>query len=403
MILSLVKFGIGFIIRPHSSQRVIMKQLKTTLLATLLSLGVSLGAGSALANSPTAQSPDFSAIQAVQLQNQLPAKNIPYYVRNDEGERRLIAGMVLNTVARTVDTGGYYEMMTWTGGQGAGLPLHRYPESHQAFYVLEGTVEFWLDGKRYLLGAGDYASIPPKTDMAFNFKNHRNKVLIWATGGDVYRAMSAMGEPFDGHVQPETAKVGLTTSDTAKASQTGAIVWRGKPKATKITKAGKTLPDGVKPYVLASGEGERYLAGDQLFIYLGNAKTSNGQFLALITEGPKGEFVPPHFHAEHTEIFYPVIGRVNMIGNQETLQAYPHDSVHIPAGTIHSYQMADHYTKFIGFLTPAVFDGFFRTLGDPYDGYVYPQKPGKLRFDRVLERIDEMDLHLAKPDQKPAE
>ncbi|WP_416190107.1 quercetin 2,3-dioxygenase [Neisseria sp. CCUG17229] len=377
--------------------------IKHTLAAALLSVGLSAVA----APSPQAKQPpqDFSAIQAVTLENKLPGRKIPYFIRNDEGERRLVGGMVLNTIARAVDTDGDYEMMTWVGGKEAGLPLYSLKNSHQAFYVIEGKVEFWLDGKYYLLTPGDYASVPPGVKAAFRFQNQRNKILLWATGSDMYQSFSRMGEPFSGYVQPETAKAGFSREQLlAATTQNGSLTWFGEPKA-KRQAAKMTLdkaPNRAQAYVLAEGAGERYVVGDQMFTYLGDAKASDGRFIALLTEGPKGDLVPPHFHGEHTEIFYPLIGRVNMLGNKQQLEAQPGDAVHIPAGVVHSYQIKDHYTKFIGFLTPAVFDNFFRTLGDPYQGRVYPSQPGPVQFQRVIQNIDKLDIYLqgGKPEGK---
>lgn len=341
---------------------------------------------------------DFSAIQAVELKNELPGKVIPYFTRNDEGERHLIGGMVLNVSARAADTDGQYEIMTWTGGQGAGLPLHHMRNSHQAFYVLYGEVDFWLDGKRYTMFAGDYANVPAGTDFAFAFNAHRTKLLNWSTGSDTLQANAALGQRFAGFVQPETGAKAVDAAAIARSQATGVVVWKGKPQqiaAQRVT--AKAIPKKEGPYVLAAGEGERYLTGDQMFTYLGDAASTNGRFIALLTEGPKGDMIPAHFHGLHTEIFYPLQGDLTMRGNNQILTARPGDTVHVPAGTIHAYQMNDHYTQFIGFLTPAVFDNFFRTLGDPYEPHVFPEKPGPLQFERVMKNIEELDIYMAEP------
>ncbi|WP_200883705.1 hypothetical protein [Archangium violaceum] len=48
----------------------------------------------------------------------------------------------------------------------------------------------------------------------------------------------------------------------------------------------------------------------------------------------------------------------------------------------------------VGLLTPGLFEPFFWTLGDPYAGYVYPQTPPPFRFDRVLSKLNGLDLKL---------
>ncbi|HEX8606759.1 MAG TPA: quercetin 2,3-dioxygenase [Pseudoduganella sp.] len=365
--------------------------LRKALAAALIATTWSLGAVASEHQPPR----DFSAIQHVELRNELPGRAIPFFIKADEGERHLVAGMALSVMARGQDTGQLYEVMTWTGGKGAGLPLHAFATSHQALYVMDGQLELWLGNGHWLMNKGDYASIPPGVPFAFTMRAHRTKVLNWATGSASAALMGGLGQPYAGHVQPETAVVALDAAAMRASQESGELRWAGTPrqgKAIAVTNA--TLPATVAPYVLASGEGERFVAGDQVFTYLGNGNGSAGKFLAVMTEGPAGDMIPPHFHALHTEVFFPLEGTLNMIGNAQKLMAEPGDIVHIPAGTIHAYQMNRHYTKFIGFLTPGVFDDFFRTIGDPYQPHMFPQNPGPLRFDRVLEKLDELDLYL---------
>jgi quercetin 2,3-dioxygenase len=353
------------------------------------------GAGHAQTHQPPR---DFSAIQKIELQNKLPGQAIPYFIRNDEGERHLVAGMALNIVARGEDTGGLYEAMTWTGGKDAGLPLHRFTQSHQALYVMEGQLELWLGAAHYRLSKGDYASIPPGTAFAFKMQSHRTKVFNWATGAGTVALMRGLGQPYTGYVEPEVAVTTIDPVLLRTSAGSGELTWLPTPAhsvAKPVTNA--ALPTTATPYVLAAGEGPRYVAGDQVYTYLGDVATSKGKFLAVMTEGPDGQMIPAHFHALHTEIFIPLEGTLTMRANQQTLIAEPGDIVHLPAGTIHAYQLNKHYTQFLGFLTPGVFDDFFRTLGDEYQPHVYPQKPGPLHFERILRKIDQLDLYLVDP------
>ncbi|MFE8596877.1 quercetin 2,3-dioxygenase [Archangium violaceum] len=104
--------------------------------------------------------------------------------------------------------------------------------------------------------------------------------------------------------------------------------------------------------------------------------------------------IPAHFHEKHTETFFCLDGSMNMRVNGELLTLSPGDFVHAPARTIHAYQLESHYTRMVGLLTPGLFEPFFRILGDPYAGYVYPQTPPPFRFDRVLSKLNELDLKL---------
>lgn len=351
-------------------------------------------------NKPT-PSPEILAMQDITLENQLPGKQIPYYIKNDEGERWLVSGMVLNIMARGEESNGQYQVYTLTGGKGAGLPLHRYNHAQLGFYLTTGQLDLWLDNQRYLLNAGDYASIPAGSVFAFHFKAHRTKALVFATGNEVTQSLSAAGKEYAGHVQPEGELILISAEQQQHSSANGTVTWLGKPdQEMTYTPAGKTLPTTCIPYVLAAGEGERYVAADQIFTFLGNTQTSHGKFLVVMNEGPKGDMVPPHFHVQHSEIFYPLEGNVTMIANKEILVAEPGDAVFVSPGTIHGYQLNNHYTKFIGFLTPGIFESFFKILGNPSQDHIFPQQPAQLNFGRVLERLDELDLYLcgAKPE-----
>ncbi|HBR4785308.1 TPA: cupin domain-containing protein [Klebsiella pneumoniae] len=336
--------------------------------------------------------------QQVTLENRLPGAPIPYFSMNDEGERWLVAGMVMNLQARPIDNDRQYEMLTWTAGKGAGLPLHHHLQAHQALYLVAGQLTLWLAGSIYHLQAGDYASVPAGSDFAFRCESHRTRILHFTTGGEITPALSSAGKRWSGHVQPEGPVVPLSQQQQQQIAEVAPICWQEDNWPIWPTAlAGHTLPDSPQPYVLANGAGERYVAGDQVFIYLGNAQVSNNAFLTVMMEGPAGEMVPPHFHARHTEIFYPLEGNMTMIANKQRLTVGPGDAVFVTPGTIHGYQLNSHFTQCIGFLTPGVFDNFFRLLGDPWAEQVLPQTPGPLRFDRVLARLDELDLYLCRP------
>ncbi len=73
-----------------------------------------------------------------------------------------------------------------------------------------------------------------------------------------------------------------------------------------------TAPDGMVPFVLAAGEGERMIAGDQLYTILGNQHHSNGVFISLLTEGPIGNPIPRHRHESVTELFHCLNGEMEM-------------------------------------------------------------------------------------------
>jgi quercetin 2,3-dioxygenase len=169
----------------------------------------------------------------------------------------------------------------------------------------------------------------------------------------------------------------------------------------EYAKKSQTAPEQAVPFVLAAAEGERMLAADQLFTIHGNQNASNGVFLSLLTEGPPGPEIPRHFHRQVTETFFCLHGSMRMFVGGDLVTLFPGDFLHIPPGTLHSYQLLKTDTRFIGFLTPGNFENFFRYLCQPYEPYVYPLVPWPFRFDRVIQHLSELDLTVERPAGAP--
>ena len=325
--------------------------------------------------------------------NVLPGAAAPYGIRNGQGPRHLIGGMVASTYATGAETGGAFCLHMLSGGKGAGLPMIRHAEAFTSLYVMEGAVELTIGGDSYAMIAGDTASIPPGTDYGFRMDRHRTVAMIFQTGGAAGSLFSAMGAPYQGFIQPATDAgqagdlLGLSAPEGSDTDILGPL-----PKAPALQRPGKTLPDSAQPYVIESGEGERLVVADQIFNFAGRNPQTDGRFLTLFNEGPQGDMIPPHKHLKHDEMFLCLDGRIRMKAGEEILELSPGDWLFVPRGTPHAFQFLTPYCRTLGWLIPGIFEDFFFTLGDRYDGHVYPQDPGPFRFDRVLAKLDQLDI-----------
>src|SRR6478672_3009051 len=81
---------------------------------------------------------------------------------------------------------------------GLGVPPHR-ERNHEAFYVLEGTLEVEADAERYRLGPGDFLSIEPGVVHALhNPGPGRIRVLTLVSPGSQHASFfSTLGSPID--------------------------------------------------------------------------------------------------------------------------------------------------------------------------------------------------------------
>ncbi|ADB37001.1 quercetin 2,3-dioxygenase [Spirosoma linguale] len=340
----------------------------------------------------------LSALQAVVPKGELPGKKLPFYTRSDGGERYLVGGLVVNMMARAADTGDLYEWTVITGGKGAMLPSHTHAQTHEAIMVLDGEVELWLADKHYRLIKGDFASVPPGIPHAFKMMAHHTQLVSMTNGNQMGALYRSLGKPYAGYVQPSDEVPALDQVILKNAERVADVRFDSKPLASgnteRVTNA--QLPKSAVPYVLAVGEGDHYTIGNELFGVLCDNATTNNKLLVVTTEGPATQMIIKHYHLKHSEAFFCIDGQLRMIANQSTIDAYPGDFVSVPAGTIHAYQLIKPYTRFMGLLTPGIFELFFRSQ-KPYSQHVYPQGPGgPPNFSRMAE-LDLVPLEMPGP------
>jgi quercetin 2,3-dioxygenase len=320
-----------------------------------------------------------------------------YLLRSGEGQHYAYNGQLSTLIAKASDTGGLFEAAIVSGGRNSSFPIHQHKRTHEAIFVLDGRLNVLLGETRYRLSAGDFMSIPPGAPHGYQMEDHRTRFVAWTTGGEgsgVYRAIgrqtsAAVHQNSPDALTPERLQSAEDSSDVQFAS--------ADSSASQPQGSGDRVPADAVAYTLKSREGERLLAGDQLFTFLAHQRSTNGTFIALATEGPKGDKIGDHFHEKHTETFLCLEGKITMWADGEEKQLFPGDFLHVPPYTVHSYRLDSYHTRFIGFLTPGLFEPFFRTLCEPYDDYIFPIDPHPLRFDRVLQHLEELDLKLVRP------
>ena len=323
------------------------------------------------------------------ITNELPGNKLPYKIEAGQGLRYAFGSQLACVIARPEDLGQPMCGAILSGAQGASFPLHRHKDTHEAWFVLEGVVTLLLGDKEYRLTPGCYANIPAGTPHGFTYEEHRSRLLTWTFGGKGNQLYQSLGTPYPGTVYPEKAE----TPDWEKL---------GEAVDTELLEpvsAGRALPvsrspDAPVPFVLGSYEGERMLAAEQLYTFLGTQRHSNGAFISLLTEAPTGPEIPRHYHDKVTETFFCVKGTLQMFLNDEFVLLEAGDFLHVPPGAVHAFKIMRDDTRFIGFLTPGIFENFFRYLCQPFDGHIYPLTPPPFRFDRVIQHMGELDLHM---------
>ena len=108
-----------------------------------------------------------------------------------------LLGNLLRFVIRSHDTGGAYSLTESIVAPGSGAPPNRHPADAEAFYVVEGTFEFMLEGRTISATAGDCVRVPDGAVHAFrNAGSAPGKLLIINSPGRDHEAFfSEAGDP----------------------------------------------------------------------------------------------------------------------------------------------------------------------------------------------------------------
>ena len=104
------------------------------------------------------------------------------------------AGDEYRFLATGARTGGAYVMIEAIVPPGQGPPPHIQTREEEGFYVLEGTVTFWPDGKEVVAGPGTLVHVP--RGVVHNFKNETDetaRMLIWFAPAGIEAMFEAMG------------------------------------------------------------------------------------------------------------------------------------------------------------------------------------------------------------------
>ena len=92
-------------------------------------------------------------------------------------------GSNISFFAEGEETGGRFALMEFNSRPGNEPPPHIHEWEHELFYVLEGRMEFYCDGKIMNIGPGEVAFLPRGKAHAFYVRSStvRTLILVQAT------------------------------------------------------------------------------------------------------------------------------------------------------------------------------------------------------------------------------
>ena len=119
----------------------------------------------------------------------------------DEGPATWTLNGLITTKASHAETGSAYGLMEHVMTSASNPPLHVQTDEEEAFYVVEGEVEFEVDGELLLARPGTFALVPRGATHRFRVMTETARVLVLvsspegAPGGGLESFFRRVGEP----------------------------------------------------------------------------------------------------------------------------------------------------------------------------------------------------------------
>ncbi|KAH8600725.1 RmlC-like cupin domain-containing protein [Bisporella sp. PMI_857] len=144
-----------------------------------------------------------------------------------------------------------------------------------------------------------------------------------------------------------------------------------------------------EPYVLKCFEGELWTipTSNSVMRLLVTGKETNNAFAVVGTGGTFDKPIGFHYHKEAHDVFLCLKGRLNIWADDSARILEPGDFASVPPGTIHQYQIASAHTEFIGLIIPGGWEEFFRFIGEPFSGPLFPTHDRRNPFEVLIPRL----------------
>lgn len=135
----------------------------------------------------------------------------PLHIGATDGGWFAAVGDVYRTLLTGAQTGGAFTLVEIRVQPGGGPPPHIHRREEETFYILEGQVSFWIDGKVLTAGPGDCVFGPRNIPHRFfNASDKPARFLVLASPSGLETFFEGFAQPLagpDAPVPPVTPEV----------------------------------------------------------------------------------------------------------------------------------------------------------------------------------------------------
>ena len=129
----------------------------------------------------------------------------------DEGEATWFLNALMTTKADQAETGGAYALTEHLMTAASNPPMHVQNDEEEAFYLLDGEIEFEVDGEIALARPGTFAFVPRGAAHAFRVLTPTARILVITSSptgvanGGLHHFFQVAGTPATERVLPSPA------------------------------------------------------------------------------------------------------------------------------------------------------------------------------------------------------
>src|SRR5262245_61318755 len=125
-------------------------------------------------------------------------ESLAQLILNNEGNgpAYCAVGDIYTILASGEQTGQAYTLLEVCVPPGGGPAPHLHRREDESFYVLEGELEFWIEGRATTIKAGGFVQMPKGTPHAFKNKSNRTaRILVLCVPAGFDAFMKAFARP----------------------------------------------------------------------------------------------------------------------------------------------------------------------------------------------------------------
>ena len=145
-------------------------------------------------------------------ENKLPGicENGGYFLKAGAGEKFVLGGTVVRTMASRKETNGQFSIYDIEGSSfhaGKGLTKAlEFKDVHHAVYTVEGVVKLVVDGSEVRTSAGETTFVPAGMKWSLDAESVYARTYIFANGGGIGEVLATLGTKYESAAVPQVGE-----------------------------------------------------------------------------------------------------------------------------------------------------------------------------------------------------